>query len=136
MCECCDCGADGVAGVIVGADEHARRAAAWREAGHRIAWLFVDKRRSDLNDELHRISDALREDEPIEADAVRAVREELDNVHWVLEEMVAPMTEGVEEWGAGASSKTPHGVMAEHLEKHGYDVTRPGERRNETEIEV
>lgn len=129
MCDCCDCDAGG-------GGESARQAAAWRESGHHLVWLFWDKRRWDLNDELYEISEALQNDDPIDADTVRAAREELDQVRWVLEDHIAAMADGVEEWGAGAGKKTPYRVMIEQLEDRGYDVARPGERREETEIEV
>ena len=103
-------------------------AEAWREVGHMATWLLFMNGVGELQDAIWPIEEALQEGRAVDETAIREARRALDQLRRNVEDYAAPLADGdVEPWDAGAGSTVPHGVMADHLERYGYEVDRPGE---------
>jgi hypothetical protein len=103
-----------------------RAAECWRAVGHRVVRHRFANARWKVDDALWPIEEALRDDRAVDEAAVREARRQIDTLQHVLEDVIVPITDGVEPWDDGAGSTIPYGVMADHLESSGgYDVERP-----------
>jgi len=104
-----------------------RAAECWRAVGHRVVRHRFGNARWEVEDALWAIEEALRDDRAVDEAAVREARRHIDTLQHVLEDVIVPITDGVEPWDDGAGSTIPYGVMADHLESStGYDVERSG----------
>lgn len=101
---------------------------AWDEFATLVYCHALEPARQEVGRAMGHLADAIRDETRPTAEQVREARRALDNARALVEDHYADLAVGVEPWGEGAGSTTPYGVFQEQLERHGYDVTRPGER--------
>jgi hypothetical protein len=119
-------------GTEPGDDDRERAADAWEAVGHRQAWLQGEERRADVDEAMGRILVSLQENDPIDADAVRDAREQVDYLRDFIERVAAELADGVEPWDEGAGRMTPNGVFREHLAGEHLPDVGGGDESDET----